>query len=185
MRHSMLKGKTGRTCCIQIVRYFQEPFLWAQFLNLPISRKALKSLGVTNVPANAGDVRDVDLIPGLGWSSGKGHSNPLQYSYLENPIDRGAWQATVRGVLKSQTELRQLIKHANKHVFKKICISLSLLLINNMHSSFFCTLQDNEEKLDSLSLLSTDSFTLLIGDSCFIPFLLCFCLLLSHFYYKW
>jgi len=46
---------------------------------------------VKNQPANAGDIRDVGLIPGLGRSSGGEHGNPLQYSCLENPTDRGAW----------------------------------------------------------------------------------------------
>ena len=58
-------------------------------------------LGIKNLPANAGDVRDVSSIPGLGRSAGGGHGNPLQYSYLENPLDRGAWQATVHGLAKS------------------------------------------------------------------------------------
>ena len=48
-----------------------------------------------NVPANAGDVRDKSLIPGLGRSPGGGNSNPLRYFCLENPMDRGAWWATV------------------------------------------------------------------------------------------
>ena len=52
--------------------------------------------------ANAGNVRVVGSIPGLGRSPGGGHDNPLQYSCLENPMDRGAWQATVHGVAKSQ-----------------------------------------------------------------------------------
>ena len=56
-----------------------------------------------NSPANAGNIRDMGSIPGLGRSPGGGHGNPLQYSCLENPVDRGAWQATVRGVAKSQT----------------------------------------------------------------------------------
>ena len=47
---------------------------------------------VKNLPANAGDIKDVGLIPGLGRSPGGGHRNPLQYSCLENPMDRGAWQ---------------------------------------------------------------------------------------------
>ena len=55
--------------------------------------------------ANAGDTRDVDLIPGLGRSSGEGLGNPLQYSCLENPMDRGAWWATVHGDAKSRTRL--------------------------------------------------------------------------------
>ena len=60
---------------------------------------------VKNTPANAGDLRDVCSIPGLGRSPEGGHGNPLQYSYLENPMDRGAWQATVPGVAKSWTRL--------------------------------------------------------------------------------
>ena len=58
---------------------------------------------IKNPPANAGDIRDVSLIPGLGRSPGGGHGNPLQYSYLENSMDRGGWQATVQGVAESQT----------------------------------------------------------------------------------
>ena len=52
-------------------------------------------LVVKNLPASAGGIRDVGSIPGLGRSPGRGHDNPLQYTFLENPIDRGAWQATV------------------------------------------------------------------------------------------
>ena len=59
--------------------------------------------GVKNLPTNTGDIRDASSIPGLGRSPGGGNGNPLQYSYLENPMDRGAWQATVHGVSKSQT----------------------------------------------------------------------------------
>ena len=55
-------------------------------------------LVVNNLPANAGDVRDMGLIPGLGRSPGEGHGKPLQYSCLENPMDRGAWWATVHKV---------------------------------------------------------------------------------------
>ena len=60
-------------------------------------------LVVKNPPANAGDVRDPDSIPGLGRSPGEEHRNPLQYSCLENPMDRGVWWATVHGVTKSRT----------------------------------------------------------------------------------
>ena len=63
-------------------------------------------LVVKNPPANAGDGTDVGLIPGLGTSPGGGHGNPLQYSCLENPMDRGAWGATVHGVTKSWTQLK-------------------------------------------------------------------------------
>ena len=58
---------------------------------------------VKNPPPNAGDVRDTGSIPGLGRSPGGGHGNQLQYFYLENPMDRRAWWATVRGVAKSWT----------------------------------------------------------------------------------
>ena len=51
-------------------------------------------------PANAGDVGDMGSIPGMGRFPGGGHSNPLQYSCLGNPTDRGAWWATVYGVAK-------------------------------------------------------------------------------------
>ena len=63
---------------------------------------------VKNLPANAGDLRDVGLILGLGRSPGGGHGKPLYYSCLENPMDRGAWQATVHRVAKSQTALKRL-----------------------------------------------------------------------------
>jgi len=56
---------------------------------------------VKNPSAKAGDVRHVDSIPGSGRSPGERHGNPLQYSCLENPTDRGAWWATVHGVTKS------------------------------------------------------------------------------------
>ena len=60
-------------------------------------------LVVKNPPANAGDVRDAGLIPELGRSLAEGHGNLLQYSRLENPMNRGAWQATILGVPQSQT----------------------------------------------------------------------------------
>ena len=53
-----------------------------------------------NLPVNAGDVRDTGSIPGSVRSPGGGHGNPLQYSSLENPMDRAAWQDTVYGVTK-------------------------------------------------------------------------------------
>ena len=53
-----------------------------------------------NLPANAGDA---DLIPGLQRSPGEGNGNPLQYSCLENPMDRGAWRAAVHGVTQNRT----------------------------------------------------------------------------------
>ena len=58
---------------------------------------------VKNLPANAGDIRDVGLIPGFIRSPGGGHGNPLQYSCLDSPMDRGPWQATVHWVAESDT----------------------------------------------------------------------------------
>ena len=66
-----------------------------------------------NPPANAGDAREVALIPGPGRSPRAGNGNPLQYSCLENPMDRGAWQPTVHGVIKSWTPLSA--EHAHRH----------------------------------------------------------------------
>ena len=65
-------------------------------------------LVVKNLLANSGDIRDAGSIPGLGRSPGGGHGNPLQYSCLENPRDRGSWWATVHRVAKSWTQLKQL-----------------------------------------------------------------------------
>ena len=59
-------------------------------------------LVVENLPTNAEDIRDADLTPGLRRSPGGGHGNPLQYSYLGNPMDRRAWRATVHRIAKSQ-----------------------------------------------------------------------------------
>ena len=63
---------------------------------------------VKNPPANAGDLRDSGSTPGSGRSPGGGHRNPLQYSCLENPMDRGAWRATVHSVAQNQTRLKRL-----------------------------------------------------------------------------
>ena len=61
------------------------------------------ALEVNDPPVNVGDARDTGSIPGSGRSPGGRHGNPLQYSCLENPMDRGHWQATVHRVTKSQT----------------------------------------------------------------------------------
>ena len=60
---------------------------------------------VKSPPAKAGDIRDASSIPGSGRSPGGGHGNPLQYSYLENLMARGAWWVTVHGVEQSQTRV--------------------------------------------------------------------------------
>ena len=69
-------------------------------------RASQVALVVENLPANAGDIRDTSLIPGSGRFPGGGHGNPLQYSRLENPMEREAWWATVHRVAKSRTRLK-------------------------------------------------------------------------------
>ena len=66
------------------------------------------ALAVKSLPASAGDVRDAGSVPGSGRSPGEGNGNPLQYSCLENPMDRGSWLAIVHGVTKSWAGLKQL-----------------------------------------------------------------------------
>ena len=66
------------------------------------------ALVVKNPPANAGDVRDLGSIPGSGKSPGGENDNPIQYSCLENSVDRGTWRVTVHGVAKNQTRLSNL-----------------------------------------------------------------------------
>jgi len=65
-------------------------------------------LVVKNPPPNAGDLKDMGLIPGSGRSPGGGNGNPLQYSCLENPMDRGAWLVMVYRVAKNWTQLKRL-----------------------------------------------------------------------------
>ena len=72
------------------------------------------ALAVKNLPASAGDKTDQGSIPGSGRSPGGGHGNTLQHSCLENPRDRGAWQAVAHGVTKSQTRLKRLSTRASK-----------------------------------------------------------------------
>ena len=91
---SLKMGQVGRGGVI--IRNI--PYYWASWV----------ALVVKNPPANAGNVRDVGSIPGSGRSSGGGHCKPLQYSCLENPMDRGAWWATVHKGAKSQTPLKWL-----------------------------------------------------------------------------
>ena len=67
-----------------------------------------------NPPDNAWDAGDLGSIHGLEWSPGGGHGNPLQYSFLENPMDKGAWKATVHRFTKSQTWLTWLSTYTHK-----------------------------------------------------------------------
>ena len=79
---------------------------------------------VKNPPANAEDVRDAGSIPGSKRSPGKGNGSPIQYSYLENPMDRGGWQATVHGVTKNSTQLGDFM-------YTHTCFLRELILLFN------------------------------------------------------
>ena len=87
------------------------------------------ALVVKNLPVNTGDIRDVGSIPGSGSSPGGGHDNPLQYSCLKNPMDRGTWRAAVQRVTQSWTRLKRSRLHAL--MFE---ISVDIFLLQKSHS---------------------------------------------------
>ena len=87
---------------------------WSSMKPVPGAKKVRDSAASGKEPAcQCRDIRDVGSILGLGRSAGGKHGNPLQYSCLENPMDRGTWWATVHGVAKSQTRLKQLSTRAH------------------------------------------------------------------------
>ena len=116
----MHKWRKKKTCCIRKVQQeFQYGDLGHQGTVRQLDDKHISCslaypvvLVVKNPPASAGDVRDTGLIPGSGRFPGGGHGKPLQYSCLGNSMDKGAWQATVHRVTKSQTWLKRLSMHA-------------------------------------------------------------------------
>ena len=75
--------------------------------------------GGSEVKASACNAGDLGSIPGLGRSLGEGNGNPLQYSCLENPMDRGAWWATIHGVAKSRTQLSDFTFAFHFHALEK------------------------------------------------------------------
>ena len=93
-------------------------------LNTMLGASQVAKNHLKNPPANAGDVRDANLIPGSGRSPEEGQSNPLQYSCLENPMDRGAWRAMVHGVAKSRTRLKRLSKYMTQSLAYCECLTL-------------------------------------------------------------
>ena len=93
----------------------------------------LKWAGMVNGKVNFGlgenfieDIRDLHSIPGLGRSPGGGHGKPFWHSFLENPMDRGAWQATVHRVTKSRTQLKRLRRKAH-YIFSGLHMTRSSL----------------------------------------------------------
>ena len=77
-------------------------------------RASQVALVVKNLPSNAGDTEEAGSVPGWGRSPGGGHGNPLQFSWLENPKDRGDWQAKVHGV--SELDMTEATYRAWTHV---------------------------------------------------------------------
>ena len=94
---------------------------------------------VNNLSANTGDTRDTGLIPGLGISPGEENDHPLQYSCLENSMDRGAWRATVYDVAKSQdtTEHARMTPIHRTQTFLKIGIQTNFPNSSNHEASNF------------------------------------------------
>ena len=77
---------------------------------------------VNNLPASAGDIRDLGLIPRWGRSPGGGRGNPLRYSCLQSPMDREAWLATIHRLTQCQTQLKQQSMHAEARLYISTCI---------------------------------------------------------------
>ena len=115
------------------------------------------TLVVKNSPANTGDIRDVSLFLGSGRSPEGGHDKPLQYSCLENSIDRGAWWATGHGVAQSQTWLKWLKTHAYAQLLQ-VKLAWEILQIKHwvwLTSAWKCI--QNPTKRLSLSMSSNHS----------------------------
>ena len=101
-----------------VVQGTQESSPTPRFESINISVFSLQvALVVKNTPANAGDIRDVGSIPGLGSSPRGGHGSLLKYSCLENPMNRGAWWATVHSIAQSRTQLKQLSMQPCKFLY--------------------------------------------------------------------
>ena len=83
---------------------------------------------VKKLRANVGDIRDAGLIPGSGRSPGRVHGNPLWYSCLENPMDRGAWRATVHGG-HTESETTEVTQHICTHALHRVRIQKVLEII--------------------------------------------------------
>ena len=96
-----MEGLKDISAHLPLVRTFILPYLKSSQVVLVVkSRLSLQE-----------NIRDVGLIPALGRSTGDGHGNPVQYSCLENPMDRGVWQAAVHRAIKSWTLLKGLSMH--------------------------------------------------------------------------
>ena len=103
-------------------------FTFTLLAHTPVWGASQVALVVKNPPVNAGDIRDAGSIPGSGRSPGWGHDNPLQYSCLKNPMDRGSRQTSVQRVTQSWTRLKRCRTHAL--IFE---ISVDTFLLQKSH----------------------------------------------------
>ena len=108
IQHESLPQSVGLMSTTNIIPY------------IPVPDTPSGALVVKNLSASAGDVRDGGSIPEWGRSPGERNGNPLQYSCLENSMDGGAWRATVHGIAKSQTQLKQLTNSSSSHSFNSL-----------------------------------------------------------------
>ena len=111
---------------------------------------------VKNLPANAGNLRVAGSIPGSGRCPGEEHSNPLQHSYLENPMDRGAWWATVHRVTKSRIQPKWLNTHAHTPTTLALHVSIIFKRIYQGSKQFLNTFQKSIINLSHHLLISTN-----------------------------
>ena len=161
--------------CLFSAKLISFPHLTIHSLIEPILISGLHQwLSSRESACNAGDL---DLIPGLGRFPGGGQSNPLQYFYLENPMDRGVWWATVHRVTKSWTQLKRLSMHACAYTrifwfpslspHQKALVKLTKdLYVDNAHKHLSTCFSLSKLKLTFLSELP--SFQSSHDDSCFI-----------------
>ena len=126
-------------CYIKLVHFIiYIPYIsdTIEYLTLTFHWASQAVLVVKKPPASAGHVRHMGLIPGSGRSPRGGHGNPLQYSCLESPMDRGAWWATVCGVAQSRTWLKQLISYTWL-TSPSIILPVSVCVVANRGISLF------------------------------------------------
>ena len=111
------------------------------------------ALVVKNLLANAGDTREMGLIPWSGRFPGEEHGNALQYSCLKNPMDRGSWQATVHRVAKSWTQLKRLGMHTHGSRYSAFMGVEEYVLLLPALRKYFYSLRSDLEATESASLL--------------------------------
>ena len=131
-----------------IAGWIEAAQLWQSLKDL--MRASQVALVIKNPPANARDKRDVGSMPRSGRSPGGGHGNQLQYSYLENSMDRGAWHAIVHRVTKNQTQLKRLSTHS-----QRAWLNINSSLFSKMHL-FIQSSKGNLPNLSSSSSINKD-----------------------------